>query len=243
MTVISPDWTHELALVKAGADVVLGFDEVGRGALAGPVMVGCSAFFASHIRQLAASEKPIPPLLRDSKMLTPAERERLFTPLSQWADAWAIGASTNKEIDTWGISHALGIAALRALVQVEAKLAVKPGTSSTASTAIAGILDGPYDYITPASSTLDAPTISVMPSMTTVVKGDAHCATAACASCLAKVVRDRLMVHYAHDPKYQKYDWAENKGYGTKAHRAAIAKFGPSDLHRLSWHLTDSRAK
>lgn len=235
MTVISPDWSHEMQLVSAGADVVLGFDEVGRGALSGPVMVGCAAFFASHIRQLVASNQPIPSLLRDSKMLTASERERLFEPLSQWADAWAIGASTNHEIDEWGISHALGIAALRALMQVEAQLgAGKSGAGSS----LAGILDGPYDYITPASATLDAPTLDQMPSIATVVKGDAHCASAACASCLAKVIRDRLMVQYSHDPRYQKYDWAENKGYGTKAHRAAITKYGPSDLHRLSWHLT-----
>ncbi|RFT31561.1 ribonuclease HII, partial [Gardnerella vaginalis] len=53
----------------------------------------------------------------------------------------------------------------------------------------------------------------------------------------AKVTRDSLMTSLSDNPKYKIYDWAHNKGYGSKSHRAAILEYGPSDLHRISWHL------
>ena len=62
-------------------------------------------------------------------------------------------------------------------------------------------------------------------------------ATVATAAVIAKVTRDRLMVELGAQPQYEPYEWAHNKGYGSAAHRDAIAEFGPSDLHRLSWHL------
>ena len=66
---------------------------------------------------------------------------------------------------------------------------------------------------------------------------DRYCATVATAAVIAKVTRDRLMVELGAQPQYEPYEWARNKGYGSAAHRDAIAEFGPSDLHRLSWHL------
>lgn len=249
MAIVRPDWTQELALVSGGADIVVGFDEVGRGALAGPVMVGCAAFRAVSIRgrrdeasdgvrpddaaDAGSPGAPIPALLRDSKMLTEAERERLFGSLTDWPDAWAVGGSSNQEIDDWGISHALGIAALRALEQVERHLGIGEGGKDV----VHGILDGPSDYITKAAKTLDAPVLPVLPRITTLVKGDARCASVAAASCLAKVVRDRLMEELGRRPEFEDYGWASNKGYGTRAHREAIRRRGPSRLHRVSWHL------
>ena len=73
--------------------------------------------------------------------------------------------------------------------------------------------------------------------VTCKVKGDRHCATVATAAVIAKVTRDRLMVKFAAQPQYAPYEWANNKGYGSAAHREAIVEHGPSDLHRLSWHL------
>ena len=64
-----------------------------------------------------------------------------------------------------------------------------------------------------------------------------YCAAVAAAAVIAKVTRDRLMVELGAQPQYEPYEWAHNKGYGSAAHRDAIAEFGPSDLHRLSWHL------
>lgn len=72
----------------------------------------------------------------------------------------------------------------------------------------------------------------------TQVKGDQHCGSVACAAVLAKVTRDRLMTQLADsNPDYARYGWAHNKGYGSQAHKAAIAQYGPCDEHRTSWKL------
>lgn len=114
-----PTFDLEESLAHEGYSVLVGFDEVGRGSLAGPVMVGAAAFLAQRLPQAARS---MPHYLADSKMLTERRREALYEPLQQWADAWAVGSATSAEIDEWGISHALGIAALRALDAVERTL-------------------------------------------------------------------------------------------------------------------------
>ena len=104
---------------------------------------------------------------------------------------------------------------------------------------VAGILDGSSDYITKALNTFDAPDVPIPADITTKVKGDQHCATVATAAVIAKVTRDRLMVDLAQsNPRYAAYEWAHNKGYGSAAHRTAIAEHGPTPLHRVSWHLT-----
>lgn len=97
----------------------------------------------------------------------------------------------------------------------------------------------PSDYITKALNTFDAPDVPIPADITTKVKGDQHCATVATAAVIAKVTRDRLMVDLAQsNPRYAAYEWAHNKGYGSAAHRTAIAEHGPTPLHRVSWHLT-----
>lgn len=113
------------------------------------------------------------------------------------------------------------------------------GESVRALPKVAGILDGPSDYITKALNTFDAPDVPIPADITTKVKGDQHCATVATAAVIAKVTRDRLMVDLAQsNPRYAAYEWAHNKGYGSAAHRTAIAEHGPTPLHRVSWHLT-----
>ena len=100
----------ERELAGRGYDLVVGFDEVGRGALAGPVMVGAAAVWSADLPSLA-----VPEGVADSKMLTEHRREAIFEPLRAWCAASAVGQASNGEIDEWGISHALGVAALRAL--------------------------------------------------------------------------------------------------------------------------------
>ncbi len=239
MSRVRPTWRLERRLAQNGAPVIFGFDEVGRGALAGPVMVGCAAILSDRLEKRGPR---IPDHLADSKMLTEKERERLFGPLGDFVDAWAVGAASNAEIDEAGITHALGLAALRALAACENKLCCRPceaepGLAVADLHGAAGILDGPHDYITPAASTMDAPDVPLLPAITTQVKADASCAIVAAASDLAKVTRDRLMERLALQDAYRAYGWESNKGYGTAAHRAAIAAHGPSDLHRLTWHL------
>lgn len=274
---ITPTLDLERILAAQGYDLIAGFDEVGRGALAGPVMVGCAAIWACDLAPLDGDDSAelsgrtylgVPDGVADSKMLTEHRREAIFDELRDWCAAYAVGQASNTEIDEWGITYALGVAALRALSQVERELGLRLGGESTIKKAageivegrpggsvgesigncggsvralpkVAGILDGPSDYITKALNTFDAPDVPIPADITTKVKGDQHCATVATAAVIAKVTRDRLMVDLAQsNPRYAAYEWAHNKGYGSAAHRTAIAEHGPTPLHRVSWHLT-----
>ncbi|RSX55070.1 ribonuclease HII [Bifidobacterium dolichotidis] len=273
MPSVVPTLELEQELAAQGFDAIVGFDEVGRGSLAGPVMVGCVAIWARDLPKLQ-----VPAHVADSKMLTARRRENMLEDLENWVAAWAVGQASNHEIDEWGISHALGIAALRALTHVELQLGARgsqvpdetqiaahgkldlatAASSATVSALRAGeetaaaadasadglplrigaILDGPYDYITKAVSTFEAPDVPIPPHVVTKVKGDQHCATVASAAVIAKVIRDHLMMQLAERPEYAPYQWASNKGYGSKAHREAIAAYGPCDLHRITWKLS-----
>ena len=278
---ITPTLDLERILAAQGYDLIAGFDEVGRGALAGPVMVGCAAIWARDLEPLDGDDAVelsgrtylgVPDGVADSKMLTEHRREAIFDELRDWCAAYAVGQASNTEIDEWGITYALGVAALRALSQVERELGLRLGGGLAARKAsmesageivegrpgdsvgesigncgesvralpkVAGILDGPSDYITKALNTFDAPDVPIPADITTKVKGDQHCATVATAAVIAKVTRDRLMVDLAQrNPRYAAYEWAHNKGYGSAAHRTAIAEHGPTPLHRVSWHLT-----
>ncbi|WEV70049.1 ribonuclease HII [Bifidobacterium sp. ESL0775] len=249
----------ERELAGQGFDLIVGFDEVGRGALAGPVMVGAAAVWARDLDDLE-----VPVGVADSKLLTEHKREAMFEGLRAWCTASAVGQASNKEIDEWGISYALGIAALRAVNEVERELRIDDsgtnggtGTSSSNGSMdvssdvvsalrdssgplrVGAILDGPNDYISKAAGTFDAPAVPILPNVTTKVKADQSCALVSTASVIAKVTRDRLMVALSQgNPSYAPYQWQHNKGYGSAAHRAAIAKYGPTPLHRVSWHLT-----
>ncbi|BDR54228.1 ribonuclease [Bombiscardovia apis] len=231
---IRPTLDAERSLAQQGADYIVGFDEVGRGALAGPVMVGAALLDASAVNDLS-----VPEGLADSKMLSAGVREGMLEGLKTWPLAWAVGAASNQEIDEWGIMHALGLAALRALATIEDELKMEERLAKGGSRPrLCAILDGSYDYISKALPTLDAPAVSLAPEVGTQVKADASCASVACASVIAKVTRDQLMVELAQSKsEYEPYDWAHNKGYGSATHQAAIVAHGPSDYHRISWHL------
>lgn len=229
-----PTLELERTLAAQGYDVIVGFDEVGRGSLAGPVMVGAAAIWTRDLPTLT-----VPEGVADSKMLTEHRREAIFHPLRRWCASSAVGQASNTEIDEWGITYALGVAALRALDELERQLGIGSATQTPQSAIrVGGILDGPNDYITATLGTFDAPDVPVPAHIITKVKGDQHCATVAAAAVIAKVTRDHLMVDIAEgNPAYEPYGWARNKGYGSQVHRDAIAKYGPTPLHRLSWHL------
>ena len=108
-----PTLQLEREIAARGYDVIVGFDEVGRGSLAGPVMVGAAAIRTADLDGPDALD--VPEGVADSKMLTEHRRETIFESLKSWSASWAVGASSNAEIDEWGISYALGVAALRAL--------------------------------------------------------------------------------------------------------------------------------
>ena len=208
---------HERELLARG-EVVVGVDEVGRGALAGPLTVGVV---------VVTSLTPPPKHLTDSKLLTSAQREALEAPLREWALDWSLGSVSSSEIDDWGLRLALAVAATRALDG----LVVRPTFA---------LLDGSFNLL---RAPLDVPFgAAPAPELAyadlaheTVVKGDARCATIAAASVLAKVQRDRVMVEL--DRQFGAFDWARNKGYGAPGHLAALRRHGPTDQHRTSWKL------
>lgn len=212
---------HERSLWDAGATIVAGIDEVGRGALAGPVSVGVVALGRCDVW---------PDGLADSKQLTPGQRETMAVALATFGVARAVGEASNAEIDALGIVAALRVAALRALEAIAA----------SGLTVDAILLDGKHDYLTAkapdlfASSSAGEPEVAI-PPVTMVVGGDALCASIAAGSVLAKVARDAQM-RAAHDG-HPEYGWAGNKGYGAPEHLDAIRLFGPTPLHRVSWKL------
>ena len=137
---ITPTLDLERILAAQGYDLIAGFDEVGRGALAGPVMVGCAAIWARDLEPLDGDDAVelsgqaylgVPDGVADSKMLTEHRREAIFDELRDWCAAYAVGQASNTEIDEWGITYALGVAALRALSQVERELGLRLGGEST----------------------------------------------------------------------------------------------------------------
>ena len=216
-----PDRSLEKALLET-YDYVGGLDEVGRGALAGPVSVGL-AIVARR------TDDDFPEGLADSKQLTARARTVLIEPVRGWLVDHAVAHASPAEIDEHGIIGALRMAGLRALQQV-ADRGHAPGVI---------ILDGVADWLTALESThapKDSPEPAEVPSTPPVhmeVKADARCAVVAAASVLAKVERDRLMADL-DDPGY---GWASNKGYASPAHVRGLTALGASDQHRRSWHL------
>jgi ribonuclease HII len=209
MTVADPTLEFENELHANGARFVIGCDEVGRGAIAGPVAVGLC------VVDRAVGGHPVG--LRDSKMLSEKRREELAPLASAWARFSAVGLATALEVDTIGIMASLGLAGKRALLQLH-----ELGASIADSVLL---LDGSYDWLTPV---LKSPL-----RVTTRVKADRDCASVAAASVVAKVYRDRMMIDY--DTVYPGYGWRGNKGYGSTEHYAAIDELGPSELHRMTW--------
>lgn len=147
--------------------------------------------------------------LRDSKMLDQGRREELHARLQDFALGIGIAHATNAAIDHDGMSPAMQQAAARALDA----LPVRPDVV---------LVDGNWDFL----AGHDVP-------RELIVHGDAHSATIAAASIIAKVTRDRLMTDAAED--FPAYDFASNKGYPAPVHVQALTDVGPCALHRHSW--------
>lgn len=208
-----PDLERELALIAAHGGVIC-CDEVGRGALAGPVSVGAVYLTAETVTV------PFPDGLKDSKLIIESKRAAMAQRSETWVAASAVGSASAAEIDQFGIMSGLSLAASRALADLY--------RSGVPVFDVPVLLDGNYNFIT-----------QLTPRVTrviTVIKGDRDCAGLSAASVIAKVARDNEMVALA--AKYPSYQWEKNKGYASAAHRLAIAEHGISDYHRSSWKIT-----
>ena len=198
----APNRRIEEALWDAGHQVVVGVDEVGRGSWAGPLSVGAAVL--PRDRRVYR--------VRDSKMLTERERERLFDPIAEWCVAWSVGHATQVECDELGMSEAQRLAARRAIEG----LGVTPDRV---------LLDGKWDFVGGGMTQR-------------IVKGDATVLSIAAASILAKVTRDRMMRE--ESVNHPGYDFDRNKGYPCPKHKIALAGMGPTAIHRRSWAFMDN---
>lgn len=195
-----PSFAHEKRLRKNGLLVIAGTDEAGSGAWAGPVFAG-AAIFPTKLPRLS-------PLLRDSKLLSPTQREQALAWITSHVEAWAVGEASAQEIDALNIRQA-GFLAMRRAIE---GLGIVPELV---------LSDG---FKLPASHP--------WPSQG-IVKGDRLIASISAASIIAKVLRDARLREL--DEQFPGYGLAVHKGYGTLFHRAALQRLGPSPIHRVSY--------
>ena len=199
-------WAYERALERAGLTPVAGADEAGRGACAGPLVVAAVVLPAGRRGQV--------PGLADSKLLTPAARERVYDEVVKRAVTWSVVVIPPDEVDRTGL-HVCNVEGMRrALFQ----LAVEPAYVLTDGFPVRG---------------LPAPGLAVW-------KGDRVSATVAAASVVAKVTRDLIMGEL-HE-RYPAYDFLGHKGYVTSVHNEALDAHGPCPEHRFSYVNVARRA-
>ena len=204
-------WSEiERALQVAHGPLLAAIDEVGRGPLAGPVVV-CALVMPADTPEVDG--------VHDSKRLAPAARERAAHGVRAAALAYALGAASPREVDALNVYHATALAMRRALAGLSRSLAAR------------GLGPAPDHVLVDGK-----PVRSLGVPHTAIVGGDARCYAVACASVVAKVTRDRLM--HALAARYGAYAWDRNVGYPTPAHRAAVGAYGPTPHHRRSFLAT-----
>jgi ribonuclease HII len=189
----------ERALQRRGFRYVAGADEAGRGACAGPLVAAAAILPEGRRGEVDG--------LTDSKLLTPAARERIYADVVRCALAYSVVVIPPTEVDARGL-HVCNVAAMRRAL---AALALRPEYVLTDGFGVDG---------------LAAPGLAVW-------KGDQVAACVAAASVLAKVTRDRIMVEL-HE-RYPDYGFDEHKGYVTEGHSEALTRFGPCPEHRFSY--------
>ncbi len=195
-----PSRRFERRLQRDGLRLVAGIDEVGRGCLAGPVLAA-AVILPSDGRGLRSIAG-----VRDSKIMKPEERERLYDRILRIAVV-GVGLASHRIIDRYGIAPATRVAMLKAVSRLD-----------------------PY----PDHVLIDAVRLPLLDvSQTAIIDGDALCLSIAAASIVAKVTRDRLMRKAA--VRYPGYGFENHKGYGTAEHHEALIQLGPCTIHRLTF--------
>lgn len=190
---------------RGGYGNVAGVDEVGRGALAGPLVAAAVVFDRSTIDRRSVRTE-IEASVCDSKLLTRAERERAFGIIQTRASAVGIGMVDCGELDELGMTAANRLAMERAVFAMARE---------------------------PEVLLLDAFVVDLPIPQVGLIDGDALCLSVAAASIVAKVTRDRLMIELHQTDG--RYGFHRHVGYGTKDHLAALREFGPAEFHRRSF--------
>ena len=257
-----PDFSFEKKLYKKGYKIIAGVDEVGKGCFAGPIVTGCvifppgvlphsvgpvgsssrSTFLASAAGAQRDSLRSRHPLMipreiiiNDSKKMRPKQREIVDKWIRENALSWGIGEIGAGKINKYGMGKATKMAFRKSISEARKRLGK------------------PIDYLLS-----DAFFISFVPGLPArrrknkkgryykkatgrqlaIINGDEKSVSIAAASIIAKVYRDRLMMGLGKRPKYRKYGWGRNKGYGTRQHQNAIKKYGLTRQHRKQFVAT-----
>lgn len=207
--VLKPNLMYEHQILKQGFRLILGMDEAGRGAWAGPVTVGAACLPLER-----ADLRKVLPEVRDSKVMTPNQRERSADRIKELALAWGVGHASNTEIDEQGINEATKLAMQRCLDDAAQRY---PDFKADCLF---------LDALVWPEKVNEYPQISI-------VDGDARSFTIAAASIIAKTTRDALMREL--DSELPQYEFGKHKGYHSSSHVAVLKTIGPSSLHRRSY--------
>ena len=205
-----PSLDEEIALLSQGYSFIAGVDEAGRGCLAGPVVAAAVILPLGDQSSLHFSPDECLECfagVRDSKQVTPKERERLYKVIMQHALAVGVGIGSVELIDERNILQAT-------------KYAMRDAITQLTMPAQALLLDA-----------IHLPDLEIL--QRSIIKGDALCLSIAAASIIAKVTRDRMMVQL-HE-LFPAYGFAQHKGYGTEEHLTALHKHGATPHHRRSF--------
>ncbi len=189
--------------------MVLGIDEVGRGAWAGPLVVGACVLNGAKIKGLT-----------DSKALSKKQREKLSAEISKSSAIIGLGWVSNDELDEIGLSAALKLATRRAVKEVQ----IKCKKQNIKFNEI--IIDGTVNFL--AGTPLEK-------YASTLKKADLLISSVSAAAICAKVARDNFMAELSNKPEFAPFCFENHAGYGTLKHRAALSEFGVSKIHRKSF--------
>lgn len=221
-----PTKAVEKKLFKSGYQLIYAIDEVGMGCLAGPV-VACAvgitnSFYNKHHKKLK--------WLRESKLLLPKQREIFSTELLKEKDlVYALVCSYPKTIDKLNIYNAARLAMKKAVNKMNNELRIMNNGSDSDHNSKFIIPNSRVVVLVDGKTKIKGLNLEQMP----IVKGDRKVFAIACASIIAKVHRDRMMLKYAK--KYPGYGFEKHKGYGTRYHQTQLLSLGPCEIHRKSF--------
>lgn len=187
----------------------MGIDEVGRGSWAGPLVVGACVLNGAKIEGLT-----------DSKALSKKQRENLAAKIEESSAIVGLGWVSNVEIDSLGLSESLRLATRRAVKEAQRQCKAQNVQFSEI------IIDGTVNFL--AETPFEK-------YVSTLKKADLLISSVSAAAISAKVARDKFMAELSKKPEFSNYGFENHAGYGTAKHRAALAEFGASKMHRQSF--------